>query len=124
MDPDLDQHFIGPDLGLNCLQRFSAEDKRKVSHIITGGTNILDWLIVNDNIRDYYIPCTLSDTDINSEPRVPVYYVSLKVKNGAGDYSPPQVSTPVIVVPEDVTGGYFISLVLNFGFVVFLKINP
>ena len=120
MDPDLDRHFIGPDLGPNCLQRLSADDKRKVSYIITGGTNILDWLIVDDNIRDYYIPCTLSDTDINSEPRVPVYYVSLKVKNGAGDYSPPQVSTPVIVVPEDVTGRCFILQVLYFGFAVFL----
>ena len=109
---------------LTVCKDFQQTTKRKVSHIITGGTNILDWLIVNDNIRDYYIPCTLSDTDINSEPRVPVYYVSLKVKNGAGDYSPPQVSTPVIVVPEDVTGGNLISHVLYFCCVVFLKINP
>ena len=55
-------------------------------------------------IRDYYIPCALTDTDQGLNPPSPVYYVSLKVKNGAGNLSAPTVSTPVIVVPEDVTG--------------------
>ena len=27
LDPDQDRHFMGPDLGLNCLQRLSADDK-------------------------------------------------------------------------------------------------
>ena len=27
LDPDQDRHFVGPDLGSNCLQRFSADDK-------------------------------------------------------------------------------------------------
>ena len=27
LDPDQDQHFVGPDLGPNCLQRLSAEEK-------------------------------------------------------------------------------------------------
>ena len=71
-----------------------------------GGTDILDWLTADGNIRDYYIPCLLSDTNLDSDPKSPVYYVSLKVKNGAGDFSSPQVSTPVVVVPEDVTGKY------------------
>ena len=26
LDPDLAQHFVGPDLGPNCLQRLSADD--------------------------------------------------------------------------------------------------
>ena len=26
-DPDQDQHFVGPDLSPNCLQRLSADDK-------------------------------------------------------------------------------------------------
>ena len=26
-DPDQDQHSVGPDLGPNCLQRLSADDK-------------------------------------------------------------------------------------------------
>ena len=26
LDPDEAQHFIGPDLGLTCLQRFSADE--------------------------------------------------------------------------------------------------
>ena len=31
LDPDQDRHFVGPDLGSNCLQRLSAEDKSKHS---------------------------------------------------------------------------------------------
>ena len=27
LDPDQDQHSFGPDLGPNCLQRISADDK-------------------------------------------------------------------------------------------------
>ena len=27
LDPDQDRHFVGPDLGPNCLQRLSADDK-------------------------------------------------------------------------------------------------
>ena len=27
LNPDLDRHFVGPDLGPNCLERFSAGDK-------------------------------------------------------------------------------------------------
>ena len=30
LDPDLARKFVGPDLGLNCLQRFSAEDKKSL----------------------------------------------------------------------------------------------
>ena len=29
MDPDLARHFIGPDLGSNCLQRLSADNKSR-----------------------------------------------------------------------------------------------
>ena len=25
LDPDQDQHFVGPDLGLNCLQRLTVD---------------------------------------------------------------------------------------------------
>ena len=28
LDPDHAQHFVGPDLGPNCLQKFSADDTR------------------------------------------------------------------------------------------------
>ena len=27
LDPDQDRHSVGPDLGPNCLQRLSADDK-------------------------------------------------------------------------------------------------
>ena len=27
LEPDQDRHYVGPDLGPNCLQRLSAEDK-------------------------------------------------------------------------------------------------
>ena len=28
LDPDQALHYVGPDLGLNCLQRLSADDKK------------------------------------------------------------------------------------------------
>ena len=28
LDPDHDWYFVGPDLGPNCLQRLSADDKQ------------------------------------------------------------------------------------------------
>ena len=28
LDPDQDQHSVGPDLSPNCLQRLSADDKK------------------------------------------------------------------------------------------------
>ena len=28
LDPDQDQHFVGPDCGPNCLQRLSADDRQ------------------------------------------------------------------------------------------------
>ena len=27
LDPDQDRHIVGPDLGPNCLQKLSADDK-------------------------------------------------------------------------------------------------
>ena len=29
LDPDQDRRFVGPDLGPNCLQRLSADDKSR-----------------------------------------------------------------------------------------------
>ena len=29
LDQDQDRHFVGPDLGPNCLQRLSADDKTR-----------------------------------------------------------------------------------------------
>ena len=30
LDPDQARHFVGPDLGPNCLQRLSVDDKKGV----------------------------------------------------------------------------------------------
>ena len=30
LDPDQGRRFVGPDLGPNCLQRLSADDKRRL----------------------------------------------------------------------------------------------
>ena len=40
LDPNQDQRFVGPDLGTNCLQRLSADDKdaaskERVKHFVT-----------------------------------------------------------------------------------------
>ena len=37
MDPDQARRFVGPDLGLNCLQRLSAE---KVTKFTTSGKRV------------------------------------------------------------------------------------
>ena len=31
LDPDQARHFVGPDLGTNCLQRLSADDTSRQS---------------------------------------------------------------------------------------------
>ena len=30
LDPDQDRHYVGPDLVPNCLQRLSADDRRRL----------------------------------------------------------------------------------------------
>ena len=59
LDPDQAQHFVGPDLGPNCLQRLSADDtgRLRVKHchvnicmitedirIYLASSKLLDWL--------------------------------------------------------------------------------
>ena len=34
LDPDQDRHFVGPDLGPNCLQRLSADEKKSFKKTI------------------------------------------------------------------------------------------
>ena len=38
LDPDQAQHFVGPDLGPNCLQKFSADNTRrqKINEKVSG----------------------------------------------------------------------------------------
>ena len=33
LDPDQDRHYVGPGLGPNCLQRLSADDKKRKEFI-------------------------------------------------------------------------------------------
>ena len=47
LDPDQALHFVGPDLGPNCLRRLSADDKVAASWQITNTEQLLDttfWL--------------------------------------------------------------------------------
>ena len=39
LDPDQARHFVGPDLGPNCLQRISADDTCK-QRVKSGHTNV------------------------------------------------------------------------------------
>ena len=41
LDPDQARHFVWPDLGLNCLQRLSADDtsRQKSKTIVCRGQN-------------------------------------------------------------------------------------
>jgi hypothetical protein len=51
----------------------------------------------------------LNDTDTDNSNK-PVYYVSLKAKNGAGLWSNVKNSSPIIVVSEDVTGSFSLNI--------------
>ena len=46
LDPDQDQHSVGPDLGPNCLQRLSADDtsRQKVDRVFRVNTTMLLWV--------------------------------------------------------------------------------
>ena len=39
LDPDQAQHFVGPDLGPNCLQRLSADNTTIIGKKFTGSQN-------------------------------------------------------------------------------------
>ena len=46
LDPDQARHFFGPDLGPNCLQRLSADDKSRQSQASNGPAHeiVVCWL--------------------------------------------------------------------------------
>ncbi|XP_076076023.1 uncharacterized protein LOC143046845 [Mytilus galloprovincialis] len=69
-----------------------------------GGTDILSWTAFGTE-KDIYIPdLTLQLTDLTKY--TPVYYVSVKSENGAGQESNPVTSTPIVVVDDDKPGMY------------------
>lgn len=76
----------------------------------TGGTDILSWKTYGTESDIYITDLTLQLTNINTKQ--PVYYLSVKAENGAGQQSPPVTSTPIIVVDED-KPGKLIGLVCN-----------
>ena len=45
LDPDQDRHFVGPDLGPNCLQRSSADDKFE--------TELKFWVPTSDSLSTH-----------------------------------------------------------------------
>ncbi|XP_052806226.1 uncharacterized protein LOC128235445 [Mya arenaria] len=70
-----------------------------------GSDDVFGWTKQEQYSNDAYLPCLLMDTALSdSNNYFPVYYVSLSTRNGAGSWSTVKTSTPVVVVPEDVTG--------------------
>ena len=73
------------------------------SYYNTGGTDKLPWRSVGTESGQYISGLNLELT--NQTTRSPVYYLSLRARNGAGVVnSSPKVSTPIIVVEEDKAG--------------------
>ena len=73
----------------------------------TGGTDKLPWRSVGTESSQYISGLNLELT--NQTTRSPVYYLSLRARNGAGVVnSSPKVSTPIIVVEEDKAGMYIL----------------
>ena len=48
LDPDQSQHFVGPDLGPNCLQRLSADDTSKQRVSVLNNNQAQYWLRLLD----------------------------------------------------------------------------
>ncbi|KAL5014713.1 hypothetical protein ScPMuIL_008983 [Solemya velum] len=69
-----------------------------------GGTDILAWTDVGDEANMYIADLDLKLTDQGTDPMGPVYYVSVKAENGAGLFSEPMTSTPIVVVKKDKAG--------------------
>ncbi|XP_060596420.1 uncharacterized protein LOC132750448 [Ruditapes philippinarum] len=84
-----------PESGITAIQYSVGTDK--------GAGDILSWIVKETKSDNAYISCSLNDTDTDNSNK-PIYYVSLKARNGAGLWSPIIHSSPITVVPEDVTG--------------------
>ncbi|XP_053400990.1 uncharacterized protein LOC123541000 [Mercenaria mercenaria] len=84
-----------PQSGINAIQYSVGTTK--------GSTDVLPWTETEISSSSAYLPCSLNNTDTDGSTE-PVYYVSLKARNGAGLWSTVANSSPIIVVPEDVTG--------------------
>ena len=69
LDPDQAQHFVGPDLGPNCLQRLSPDDKSLQVGIVLNTEQHLDttfWLkSISFGSNIFYLAKVLATT--NSE---------------------------------------------------------
>ena len=62
--------------------------------------------------RDLYLnELQLKDTDMSTMK--PVYYVTLTVLNAAGQLSEQKISSPIVIVPEDIPGNTITSLIKN-----------
>ena len=52
LDLDQDRHCVGPDLGPNCLQRLSADDKSSLAGSVKGSTLNPNVIIVNQGQQE------------------------------------------------------------------------
>ena len=70
LDPDQARHFVGPDLGPNCLQKLSADDKSPLAGKEFNTEQVLDttfWLkSISFRSNFFHLAKVLAAT--NSEP--------------------------------------------------------
>ena len=70
LDPDQARHFVGPDLGPNCLQRLSADNKSKelnTEQLVDTTFWLKPWLeLISFGSNFYHLAKVLATT--NSEP--------------------------------------------------------
>ena len=72
LDPDQARHFVGPDLGPNCLQRLSADNKRrpqraKTKKLVDTTFRLKPWLkLISFGSNFFHSAKVLATT--NSEP--------------------------------------------------------
>ena len=79
LDPDQARHFVGPDLGLNCLQRLSADDTRRQR---VKATNHYDETAINcksktqfsqENFKNHDLHKILYSTNISIQSQILIY---------------------------------------------------
>ena len=80
LDPDQDRHFVGHDLGLNCLQRYSADDSLSSGSVLRLLFQRYICLYMYVHIFDYF-SIYWSDTSLGRREKLPLTKIELNRYN-------------------------------------------
>ena len=84
------------------MKRHNRVEQDTFIKLYADGTDIMDFTDMGDERAKRLTGFQLQLT--NPRTKAPLYYITVKAQNGAGDFSSPMTSTPIYVEDEDVTG--------------------